>query len=117
MAAVAPDTRVDAPAVSAARPRSRGRAERRPRVASGVVWIVIIGALLAGVVFMNVAVLRLNIKLDQLGRDRTQLQAETAALASELSSALAAARVQAQARGLGLVQARAAETTYLDLKP
>ena len=120
MAAVAPQARVAvpaAPAVTVARPRPRARAERRPRVASGVVWIVVIGALLVGVVFMNVAVLRLNIKLDQLGRDRTQLQADTAALASELSSAQAAARIQAQARGLGLVQARARETTYLSLKP
>jgi hypothetical protein len=118
MAAVAPQARANAPAVSAARPRPRrAQAERRPRVASGVVWIVVIGALLAGVVFMNVAVLRLNITLDQLGRDRTRLQADNAALASELSSAQAAARIQAQALGLGLVQARANETTYLDLKP
>ena len=42
--------------------------ERRPRVAGGVVWIAVIGVLLAGVVFMNVAVLRLNISLDQVGR-------------------------------------------------
>jgi hypothetical protein len=117
VAAVAPSARVDAPAVSVARPRPRARVERRPRVASGVVWIVVIGTLLAGVVFMNVAVLRLNIRLDQLGRDRTRLQADNAALASDLSSAQAAARIQAQARGLGLVQARANETTYLPLKP
>jgi len=117
MAAIASEARVEAPAVVAARPRPCPRAERRPRVAIGFVWIVVIGALLVGVVFMNVAVLRLNIKLDQLGRDRTRLQADNAALASELSSAQAAARIQAQARGLGLVQARANETTYLDLKP
>jgi outer membrane murein-binding lipoprotein Lpp len=118
VAAVAPHARTEAPAVPVpARPRPRQRAERRPRVASGVVWIAIIGVLLAGVVFMNVAVLRLNIRLDQLGRDRTRLRADVAQLSSELSSAQAAARIQAQARGLGLVQARAAETTYLDLRP
>jgi cell division protein FtsL len=117
MAAVAPHARVEAPAVPVARPRPRPRAERRPRVASGVVWIVVIGALLVGVVFMNVAVLRLNIQLDQLGRDRTRLQADNAALASELSSAQAAARIQAQARGAGLVQAKASETNYILLPP
>jgi cell division protein FtsL len=117
VAAVAPNTRVEAPAISLPRPRPRPRAERRPRVASGVVWIVVIGALLVGVVFMNVAVLRLNLKLDQLGRDRTRLQAGNAALASELSSAQAAARIQAQARGAGLVQARASETNYILLPP
>ena len=118
MAAVAPQARVAAPAAGAVvRPRPRATPERRPKVASGVVWIVIIGALLVGVVFMNVAVLRLNIKLDQVGRDRTRLRADTAQLSSELSSSLAAARIKAQARGLGLVQAKAAETTYLDLNP
>jgi hypothetical protein len=124
MAAVAPQARAAAPAAPAppaarpaARPRPRPRAERRPRVASGVVWIAIIGTLLAGVVFMNVAVLRLNIRLDQLGRDRTRLQADVAQLSSELSSAQAAARIQLQARGAGLEPAKAAETTYLDLKP
>jgi len=121
VAAVAPHARVEAPAVPVTtprpRPRPRRQAERRPRVANGVVWIVVIAALLVGVVFMNVAVLRLNIKLDQLGRDRTQLQADNAALASELSSAQAAARVQAQARVAGLGQALASQTTYLNLRP
>ena len=118
MAAVAPQARAAAPAAPAvARPRPRARAERRPKVASGVVWIVVIGALLAGVVFMNVAVLRLNIKLDQVGRDRTRLRADVAQQSSELSSAQAAARIQAQALGAGLVQARASETNYILLPP
>lgn len=117
MAAVAPHARASTPALPVARPAPRTRPERRPRVASGIVWIVVIGILLAGVVFMNVAVLRLNMRLDQLGRDRTRLRADNASLASELSSALAAARIQAQARGLGLVQAQAADTVYVDLPP
>jgi hypothetical protein len=116
MAAIAPQARVAAPAAPAvARPRPRAASERRPKVASGVVWIVIIGALLVGVVFMNVAVLRLNIKLDQAGRDRARLRADVAQQSSELSSAQAAARIQAQARGLGLVPANPAETVFLDL--
>jgi cell division protein FtsL len=117
VAVLAPQARAEAPAVGPARPRPRPRAERRPRVAGGIVWIVLIGALLGGVVFMNLAVLRLNLELDRAGRERTQLQADTAALASELSSANAAARVAARARGLGLVEAKAAETTYVDVKP
>jgi cell division protein FtsL len=123
MAAVAPEPRVPAPAVDAAPssrplPRSRPRTERRPRVASGVAWIALIGVLLAGVVFMNVAVLRLNIRLDQLGRDRARLRADNAQLASQLSSAQAVARIQALARKeLGVEPALAQETTYLRLKP
>jgi cell division protein FtsL len=100
------------------RPRPRRRPERRPRVASGVIWIAVIGVLLVGVVFMNVAVLRLNIQLDQLGRDRTRLRADNAQLASQLSSAQAAARIQALARKeLGVQPALAQETTYVRLKP
>ena len=126
MAAVAPQPRAvaqaeTAPAVEAPprpRPRPRRRVERRPRVASGVIWIAVIGVLLVGVVFMNVAVLRLNIRLDQLGRDRAGLRADNAQLASQLSSAQAAARIQALARKeLGVQPALAQETTYVRLKP
>jgi cell division protein FtsL len=83
-----------------------------------VIWIVAIGLLLVGVVFMNVVVLRMNMRLDQLGRQRAQLQGENAALASSVSSELAAARIQAQARkDLGVVPADPNETTYVDLNP
>jgi cell division protein FtsL len=118
MAALAPEpaTRAAAVPVPQARPRPRPRAERRPQVASGVAWIVVIGALLAGVVFMNVAVLRLNMQLDKQGRERTQLRADVASLASQVSSAQAAARIQAQARrDLGVVPADASHSTFIRL--
>jgi cell division protein FtsL len=124
MAAVAPQPRARSrhapildPALTTG-PRPRPRAERRPRVAGGVVWIAVIGVLLAGVVFMNLAVLRLNIRLDQVGRDRARLRADNAELASQLSSAQAAARIQALAqKKLGVQPALAQETTYIRLKP
>src|SRR3954447_1398713 len=113
MAAVAPQ--VPAEAVAAPRARVRPRPDQ-PRVARGVVWIVAVGILLVGVVFLNVVVLRLNIRLDHLGRQRTQLQGDNNTLAAEVASALAAGRVQAQARkDLGVVPADPSETTYLDL--
>jgi cell division protein FtsL len=122
VAAVAPQPRVSQAPATVDGPRRRvrpqPRTERRPHVAGGVIWIVAIGVLLAGVVFMNLAVLRLNIRLDQLGRDRTRLRADTAQLASQLSSAQAAARIQALARKeLGVEPALAQETTYIRLKP
>ena len=124
MAAVAPQPRVraePAPSVEdpfAPRQRPRPRAERRPRVTGGVIWIAVIGVLLAGVVFMNVAVLRLNIRLDGLGHDRARLRADNAQLASRLSSAQAAARIQALAqKKLGVQPALAQDTTYLRLNP
>jgi cell division protein FtsL len=115
VAAIAPQARVAAPAEPVVRPRPRSA---QPRVARGIVWIVLIGVLLAGVVFMNVVVLRMNIRLDHLGRDRTKLQADNAQLESTLSSELAVARIQAQARkDLGVVPANPGETVYLDLTP
>jgi cell division protein FtsL len=118
VAAVAPNARADAPAVDLAQSRPRRRPERRPRVAGAVVVITVIGVLLAGVVFMNVAVLRLNIRLDQLGRDRARLHADIAQMSSQLSSEQAAARIQAEARTeLHLVPASASDTTFVDLPP
>ena len=73
MAAVAPQ--VPAEAVAAPRVRVRTRPDQ-PRVARGVVWIVAIGILLVGIVFLNVVVLRMNIRLDHLGRERAQLQGD-----------------------------------------
>jgi cell division protein FtsL len=119
VAAVAPQSQVVEPAaIPVARPRPRPRAEPHPRVRSGVVWIFVIGALLAGVVAVNVAVLRLNINLDKAGRERTRLRADIQSLASQVSSAQAAGRIQAQARrDLGVVPADANNTTFITLTP
>src|SRR5690242_15473897 len=109
MAAVAPQ--VPAEAVSRVRTRPD-----QPRVARGVVWIVVIGILLVGVVFLNVVVLRMNIRLDHLGRERAQLQGDNNNLAAQVASALAAGRVQAEARkSLGVGPADPSETVYVDL--
>jgi cell division protein FtsL len=98
------------------RARTRPRGRSRPRVAGGAAWIVVGAVLLAGIVALNVAVLRLNLQLDDLGRQRMKLRAENAELASEISSAAANAKIQALAkRELGLVQADPAETTYVEL--
>jgi cell division protein FtsL len=103
--------------VEAPRARSAPRVvQRERRVTGGVVWIGIVAALLAGVVATNVAVLRLNMKLDRLGRERADLRAQTAALSSHLSSAAAGPRIQRlAAKQLGLVQATPEQTTYFAL--
>jgi len=106
----------------AALPRSGRRPAPRPiaraRAFSGVVWIVLFGGLLAGVVAVNVAVLQLNVRLNELGRERIQLRDDNARLRSQLSTASAAARIEAQARArLGLVPADPSTTAYLDLMP
>lgn len=101
------------------RPRPRTAPRRTPRqrrVAGGVFWIGIVAALLAGVVATNVALLRQNMKLDQLGRERADLRAQNAALSVQLSSAASAPRIQGlAAKRLGLVQATPDQTSYVTL--
>ena len=78
--------------------------------------IGIAGALLAGVVAVNVLVLRQNVELDRATRDRTILRAENATLASQVSAAVSASRIAGLAqRSLGLVQVDPEGTTYLNL--
>ncbi|HZT17545.1 MAG TPA: hypothetical protein VFA19_16535 [Gaiellaceae bacterium] len=97
-----------------ARPRRRSRSRARAR--GGVLWIAVSGILLAGVVFVNVAVLRLNISLDSANSQRAKLRAENAALQSQLSSELASPRIQQRARrAFGLVPADPSTIGYVDL--
>jgi cell division protein FtsL len=72
--------------------------------------------LLAGVVTINVAVLRLNLQLDEAGRERTELRNDVAQLRSEISSAAATRRIERLAQGeLGLVEVEPEDTTYVRL--
>ncbi len=97
------------------RPAPR-RVPRQRRVAGGVVWIGVVAVLLAGVVALNVAVLRLNMRLDQLSRERADLRAQNAQLAVQLSGAASAPRIQGLATmRLGLAVATPEQTSYVTL--
>ena len=94
------------------------RRARLPRTGFGgaVVWIVVVGSLLAGVVAINVLVLRLNVELDELRRSRAELKADIAGTRAHLSSASANARIETEAATkLGLVAADPNDTTYVPL--
>jgi cell division protein FtsL len=98
-----------------ARPRTRARAQQRI-LGGGVLWIVLFAVLLAGVVAVNVAVLRLNVELDRVGRERAELRADIAGLRAELSSASATARIERLAvNELGLELADPDTMVYVDL--
>ena len=89
---------------------------QQARARSGILWIAVSGILLAGVVFVNVAVLRLNLALDSANSERTKLRAENAALQSQLSSELASSQIQARAsKELGLVYADPGQYGYVNL--
>ncbi|MDQ3893587.1 MAG: hypothetical protein M3292_02805, partial [Actinomycetota bacterium] len=83
------------------------------RVTGGVAWIAVVAVLLAGVVAINVSVLRLNVRLSEVERQRASLRAENARLAAQLSTAATPWRVEQFARLNGLVPARS--TVYISL--
>jgi len=102
----------------AQRPAAVVRSRRKPtqrRVRAHIVWMILFALLLAGVVAVNVAVLRAHVAVSHLDQQRAELQAQNQALASQLSAASSAPRIEAAARRLGMVQAAAANTSYLVL--
>lgn len=79
---------------------------------------MLLAALLAGVVAVNVAVLQLTMRLGTTSQRRVELQADVARLQSELSSAASSYRLQQEAHGsLGLVPADSSTTRYVELAP
>jgi hypothetical protein len=117
----------EAAAVAAPRPRSAPRAKPKRRaaphrkakagVAGGLAWIIVGSVLLAGIVALNVAVLRLNIRLDDMNKEREQLRAENAAFGARLSGAVSSPRIQALAKARGFVPADPTTIGYVDLTP
>lgn len=102
-----------AAAPSATRTRTQARV-----LGGGVLWIVLFACVLAGVVAVNVAVLRLNLALDSTSQERAQLKADIAGIRAGLSSAAATARIERAARDdLGLVQADPDTMIYVTLGP
>jgi hypothetical protein len=99
----------------ARRVEARSKAKGQRRIAGGVVWIVVVAALLAGVVAINVAVLRLNLSLDSANHQRGQLRADIAAQQAKLASAKRTGAIVNGAQGL--VQADPATTQTVNLKP
>jgi hypothetical protein len=87
------------------------------RLTGGIFWISAFAVLLAGVVAVNVAVLRANVGVTKLDKQVLQLQAQNAALASQVSSAGASLKIESTARRLGLVPAPGTDTSYIDLGP
>ena len=97
------------------RPRTRTRV-KRARARGGILWIAVGGILLAGVVFVNVAVLQLNLRLDTANADRSKLLAENASLQTQYSRLISSPRITAAAtKRYGLVYKDPSEYGYVDL--
>ncbi len=100
------------------RPAASVRSRRKPtqrRIRGHIVWMILFALLLFGVVAVNVAVLRAHVAVSRLDDARARIEARNQALASALSAADSAPRIEAAARRLGLIPASAGNTSYLDL--
>ncbi len=95
----------------------RRRPITRPRVRLGVLWILTVAALLAGIVALNLTVLQLNLEVERLENERVQLEQRNAELATGISRAAAAGRIEAEAQRLGLVIAQNSEYLQLPERP
>jgi cell division protein FtsL len=102
-----------------ARPRVSARARaRKARARGGILWIAIGGILLAGVVFVNVAVLQLNLRLDSANADRAKLLGDTAALQAEYSRLVSSPRITAAAtKQYGLTYQDPTDYGHINLAP
>ena len=104
----------------ARRPTASVRSRRKPtqrRVRGHIVWMTLFAILLFGVVAVNVAVLRAHVAVSKLEQERAQIAAHNQALASALSAANSAPRIEAAARRLNLIQAPGGSQSYVDLTP
>lgn len=101
----------------AAPPRPRTRARRRHGHArGGILWITVGGILLAGVVFVNVAVLQLNLRLDKATAVRSKLQAQNASLQTQYSRLISSPRISAAVtQRFGLRYEDPSQYGYIDL--
>ena len=107
-------------AVAEPRPRTTSRSRRKTRskarARGGILWIAIGGILLAGVVFVNVAVLQLNLRLDSTNSDRVKLLAQNASLQAQYSQLVSSPRVYAAAtKQFGLVYEDPAQYGHVNL--
>jgi cell division protein FtsB len=103
------------PQPTRAAPRRRSHKVQRS-VRGGIVWIVALATLLAGVVAVNVAVLRQNMQLTSYSNDQAQLRDQNHALQTQLSHASSTPYIERIAsKRLGLVQAGSTQMTYIQL--
>jgi cell division protein FtsL len=84
---------------------------------SGRGWIALIGVLLAGIVFFNVDLLKMNRDIALDAERASTLKRENARLRLEVARLASSERIQQAAAGLGLVLPAPGEVRYLKAHP
>lgn len=100
------------------RGRKRGRAcGLLDSLLRGRGWIVLVGGLLAGIVFFNVALLEINSGIAAGDQRSTMLKRENAALRARVARLGSSERIQKSAQDLGLVLPQPDQVRYLKANP
>jgi cell division protein FtsL len=84
---------------------------------SGRAWIGLVGVLLAGIVFFNVDLLRMNREITHMADRASQLKRENARLRQDVAGLASSERIQEAAAQLGLVLPQPADVRYLKSNP
>jgi len=95
---------------------ARPRAGRSP-VAPGVLWVLLIAALLGGIVALNVGALRNSISASKIEGQEAALRSQNDALRSLVAERSGAGRINADAARYGMVSAQPLRNDYLRLHP
>jgi cell division protein FtsL len=106
---------------------ARKRAARTKRVSlgarlldallSGRVWIGLVGVLLAGIVFFNVDLMRMNREITHMADRAADMKRENAGLRQDVAQLANSERIQEAAAQLGLVLPQPDEVRYLRSNP
>ena len=111
-----PSRRPAQPARRAAPAQPRG-AVLLDRLVRGRAWVGFIGALLAGIVFLNVTVLELNGGIARTSREAGALARENARLRVQVARLGSTERIQAAAARRGFVMPAPGDVRYLTRRP
>jgi cell division protein FtsL len=84
---------------------------------TGRVWIALVGVLLAGIVFFNVDLLRMNRDITQMADRSDTLQRQNAQIREEVAHLASSERIQEAAAKLGLVLPQPGDVRYLRSNP
>ena len=83
------------------------------RILRGPAWVVMLGALLAGIVFLNVSVLELNRGIARTDTKSAQLERVNSALRARVAKLDSGERIQELAAARGFVMPQPGDVTYV----
>jgi len=95
---------------------ARPRAGRSP-VAPGVLWVLVIAALLGGIVALNVGALRNSISASKIEGQDAALRSQNDALRSQIAQRSGSGLINADAVRYGMISAQPLRNDYLRLRP